>query len=54
MVGWRDSKANVSLDIPGRSEPATGRLISIPERQMPLISGLTKIEVSCNSSDNYG
>ncbi|MCX7593515.1 MAG: ABC transporter permease [Fischerella sp.] len=32
--------ADVSLDIPGRSEPATGRLISIPERQMPMLNDL--------------
>jgi putative ABC transport system permease protein len=32
--------ADVSLDIPGRGEPATGRLISIPERQMPMLNDL--------------
>ncbi len=32
--------ADVSLDIPGRGEPATGRLISIPERQMPILNDL--------------
>ncbi|MUG93625.1 FtsX-like permease family protein [Scytonema sp. UIC 10036] len=32
--------ADVSLDIPGRSEPATGRLISIPERQMLMLNDL--------------
>jgi putative ABC transport system permease protein len=32
--------ADVSLDIPGRSEPATGRLISIPEQQMPMLNDL--------------
>jgi putative ABC transport system permease protein len=32
--------ADVSLDIPGRNEPATGRLISIPERQMPMLNDL--------------
>ncbi|BAZ38485.1 ABC transporter permease protein [Calothrix sp. NIES-4101] len=32
--------ADVSLDIPGRDEPATGRLISIPERQMPILNDL--------------
>jgi putative ABC transport system permease protein len=31
---------DVSLDIPGRSEPAMGRLISIPERQMPMLNDL--------------
>ncbi|MFB2769461.1 ABC transporter permease [Pelatocladus sp. BLCC-F211] len=32
--------ADVSLDIPGRNEPATGRLISIPERQTPMLNDL--------------
>ncbi|MDZ8053727.1 MAG: ABC transporter permease [Aulosira sp. ZfuVER01] len=32
--------ADVSLDIPGRSEPAIGRLISIPERQTPILNDL--------------
>jgi putative ABC transport system permease protein len=32
--------ADVSLDIPGRSEPATGRLISITEQQMPMLNDL--------------
>lgn len=32
--------ADVSLDIPGRSEPATGRLISIPRLQMPMLKEL--------------
>jgi putative ABC transport system permease protein len=32
--------ADVSLDIAGRGEPATGRLISIPERQMPMLNDL--------------
>jgi putative ABC transport system permease protein len=32
--------ADVNLDIPGRNEPATGRLISIPERQTPMLNDL--------------
>src|SRR6185503_9583013 len=28
--------ANVTLDLPGAEEPATGRLISIPESQAPM------------------
>jgi putative ABC transport system permease protein len=32
--------ADVSLDIPGRSEPATGRLISIPEQPMSMLNDL--------------
>jgi putative ABC transport system permease protein len=32
--------ADVSLDIPGRSEPATGRLISIPEQRMSMLNDL--------------
>jgi putative ABC transport system permease protein len=32
--------ADVNLDIPGRSEPATGRLVSIPERQMPMLNDI--------------
>jgi putative ABC transport system permease protein len=32
--------ADVNLNIPGRSEPATGRLISIPEQQMPMLNEL--------------
>jgi putative ABC transport system permease protein len=31
---------DVSLDIPGLDEPATGRLISIPDRQRPLLNDL--------------
>ncbi len=31
---------NVNLDVPGLSEPATGRLISIPERQQPMLNDL--------------
>jgi putative ABC transport system permease protein len=32
--------ADVNLDIPGRGEPATGRLISIPERPSPMLNDL--------------
>jgi putative ABC transport system permease protein len=32
--------ADVNLDIPRRAEPAIGRLISIPERQPPLLNSL--------------
>jgi putative ABC transport system permease protein len=32
--------ADVSLDISGEQEPATGRLISIPERQMPMLNDI--------------
>lgn len=32
--------ADVSLDISGRSEPATGRLISIPRQQMPMLNDI--------------
>ncbi|KOP26718.1 ABC transporter permease [Hapalosiphon sp. MRB220] len=32
--------ADVSLDISGQNEPATGRLISIPERQAPMLNNL--------------
>jgi len=32
--------ADVSLDIPGRSEPATGRLVSIPEQRMTILNDL--------------
>ncbi len=31
---------NVNLDVPGLNEPATGRLISIPERQQPMLNDL--------------
>jgi len=31
---------DVTLDIPGRREPATGRLVSLPERQHPLLNDL--------------
>ncbi|MEA5502732.1 ABC transporter permease [Halotia wernerae UHCC 0503] len=31
---------NVNLDVPGLDEPATGRLISIPEQQMPMLNDL--------------
>jgi putative ABC transport system permease protein len=30
----------VTLDIPGRQEPATGRLVSIPEQQRPMLNDL--------------
>jgi putative ABC transport system permease protein len=32
--------AEVSLDVPGLPEPATGRLISIPERRTPILNDL--------------
>ena len=32
--------ADVTLDVPGMVEPATGRLISIPDDRQPLINGL--------------
>jgi putative ABC transport system permease protein len=32
--------ADVNLDIPGRNEPATGRLISLPEHQTPMLNDL--------------
>lgn len=32
--------ADVTLDIPGLAEPATGRLLSIPERQAPMLNDL--------------
>lgn len=32
--------ADVSLDVRGRTEPATGRLISIPEQQTPMLNDL--------------
>lgn len=32
--------ASVTLDIPGLEEPATGQLISIPERQIPILNDL--------------
>ena len=31
---------DVILDVPGLAEPATGRLISVPEQRMPLLNGL--------------
>lgn len=31
---------NVTLDLPGRTEPLTGRLVSIPERQAPMLNDL--------------
>lgn len=31
---------NVNLDVPGLNEPATGRLISIPEQQQPILNDL--------------
>jgi putative ABC transport system permease protein len=31
---------DVTLDVPGRQEPVTGRLISIPERQAPMLNDL--------------
>ncbi|MGB7415409.1 MAG: FtsX-like permease family protein, partial [Thermosynechococcaceae cyanobacterium] len=31
---------NVNLDVPGLDEPATGRLISIPEQQAPMLNDL--------------
>ena len=31
---------DVTLDVPGLDEPATGRLISIPERRMPILNDL--------------
>jgi putative ABC transport system permease protein len=30
----------VTLDLPGRKEPATGRLVSIPEQQQPILNDL--------------
>ncbi|WP_019498311.1 ABC transporter permease [Pseudanabaena sp. PCC 6802] len=32
--------ADVNLDIPGRGEPSTGRLIAIPDRQQPMLNDL--------------
>jgi putative ABC transport system permease protein len=32
--------AEVNLDIPGRSEPGTGRLVAIPEVQQPILNDL--------------
>jgi putative ABC transport system permease protein len=32
--------AQVTLDVPGLAEPATGRLISIPERRVPILNDL--------------
>lgn len=32
--------ANVTLDVPGVSEPARGRIISIPEKQAPMLNDL--------------
>lgn len=32
--------ANVTLDLPGLEEPATGRLISIPDKQSPMLNDL--------------
>ncbi|MGB8699995.1 MAG: ABC transporter permease, partial [Thermosynechococcaceae cyanobacterium] len=31
---------DVTLDVPGRQEPAIGRLISLPERQTPMLNDL--------------
>jgi putative ABC transport system permease protein len=31
---------DVTLDIPGRKEPVTGRLVSIPERQTPMLNDI--------------
>jgi len=31
---------DVTLDLPGLEEPGTGRLVSIPERQLPFLNGL--------------
>jgi putative ABC transport system permease protein len=31
---------NVTLDVPGLAEPASGRLVSIPERQQPMLNDL--------------
>jgi putative ABC transport system permease protein len=32
--------ANVTLDVPGVDEPARGRIVSIPERKMPMLNDL--------------
>ena len=32
--------ADVTLDVPGLAEPASGRLVSIPERQTPMVNDL--------------
>lgn len=32
--------ADVTLDVPGLSEPATGRLVSIPQRRVPVVNDL--------------
>ena len=32
--------ADVTLDVPGLAEPASGRLIGIPEREQPRLNGL--------------
>jgi len=32
--------ADVTLDVPGLAEPATGRLVSVPERQAPMINDI--------------
>jgi len=32
--------AEVTLDVPGLAEPATGRLVSIPERRVPILNDL--------------
>ncbi|HEY5994597.1 MAG TPA: FtsX-like permease family protein [Gallionellaceae bacterium] len=32
--------ADVTLDVPGLTEPASGRLVSIPERQQPMLNDL--------------
>ncbi len=36
--------ATVTLDVPGLAEPATGRLISIPERQSPMLNDLHLVQ----------
>lgn len=36
--------AGVTVDVPGLNEPARGRIISIPERQMPMLNDLHLLE----------
>ena len=41
--------ANVTLDVPGMTEPATGRLISLPDRGEPVLNRLHLRQGACRS-----
>jgi putative ABC transport system permease protein len=46
--------ADVTLDVPGMLEPATGRLISIPERGRPLLNDRLSASRSLAGPDAIG